>query len=149
VRLNESSVGELGLNAALAGAFGVPVAVVSGDRAPAAEAQALPVDGTRAVVVKEAVSRHAARSVAPERARAMIRDAVREAVARSDPPRRPYTVTPPITVEIDFVITAHADHAAMAPAFRRSGPRTVSFRSDDYREPFRAFRTMFNLGGLE
>jgi len=127
VRLNESSVGELGLNAALAGAFGVPVAVVSGDRAPAAEAQALPVDGTRAVVVKEAVSRHAARSVAPERARAMIRDAVREAVARSDPPRRPYTVTPPITVEIDFVITRMLTTPPWLP--RSAAPGHARFRS--------------------
>ncbi|HZM26289.1 MAG TPA: M55 family metallopeptidase, partial [Gemmatimonadales bacterium] len=35
VRLNGRSMGELGLNAALAGAHGVPVALVSGDRATA------------------------------------------------------------------------------------------------------------------
>jgi hypothetical protein len=37
----------------------------------------------------------------------------------------------------------------MAPGIARSGPRTVTARSDDFRELFRAFRTIFNLGGLE
>ena len=65
VRLNGKPVGELGLNAALAGVHGVPVALVSGDSALAAEAKDLLGDGVATVIVKEAVSRHAAKSVAP------------------------------------------------------------------------------------
>jgi D-amino peptidase len=147
VRLNGRSVGELGINAALAGHFNVPVAVVSGDEALAAEARALLGDEIRTVVVKQAVSRHAAQSVAPERARALIQDAMREAVAA--PRGRPYRIDSPVTVEVDFAMTVHADHAAMDPGIQRSGPRTVAFHHDDYREVFRAFRTMFNLGGLD
>src|SRR5512143_1801552 len=60
VRLNGVSVGEIGINAALAGAFGVPVVLVSGDAATAAEARALLGDSVRTVVVKEAVSRDSA-----------------------------------------------------------------------------------------
>src|SRR5205807_630429 len=41
VRLNGKPVGELGINAAFAGVHGVPVALVSGDAALAAEAQDL------------------------------------------------------------------------------------------------------------
>jgi len=144
VRLNGASVGELGLNAALAGCFRVPVVLVSGDQALAAECHALLGDQVRTVVVKEAVSRHAARSVAPEVARLRIRDAMREAVARASP-SRPFVPASPVTLEVDWSLTVQADHAAMAPGFVRSGPRTVTFRHADYREAFRAFRTMFNL----
>ncbi len=74
VRLNGKPVGELGLNAAFAGAHGVPVALVSGDSALATEAKDLLGDDVAAVVVKQAVSRHAAQSVAPAAACQLIRD---------------------------------------------------------------------------
>ncbi len=155
VRLNGTSVGEIGINAALAGAFGVPVALVSGDAAAAREARALLGETVRIVVVKEAVSRHSARSAAPEIACGMLQDAMREAVAgfapgETDAARRarPFELAAPVTLEVDFAQTVYADHAAMVPGFQRQGPRTVAWRHDDYREVFRAFRTMFNLGGL-
>jgi hypothetical protein len=37
----------------------------------------------------------------------------------------------------------------MAPGFERKGPRTVGYRHGDYREVFRAFRTMFNLAASD
>src|SRR2546428_975833 len=64
-RLNGRPVGELGLNAALAGGFGVPVVLVIGDKALAAEARELLGEGVRPVIVKEAVSRDRGESVAP------------------------------------------------------------------------------------
>ena len=64
-QLNGRSVGELGLNAALAGVFGVPVVLVSGDAALASEAHDLLGEDVATVIVKEAVARHAARSLAP------------------------------------------------------------------------------------
>jgi D-amino peptidase len=152
VRLNGHSVGELGINAALAGAHGVPVGVVSGDQQLALEARALLGADLEAVIVKEAVSRHAARSLAPERARDLIRDAMRKAVSalreRSGSLPRPFRVPAPVNLEVDFAQTVHADIATMAPGFRRAGPRTVAFEHEDYREVFRAFRTIFNLASL-
>lgn len=147
VRLNGRSVGELGINAALAGSFGVPVALITGDQALSTEVRELLGEGVRTVVVKQAVSRHAAKSVSPERARIMTREAMQGALAGPRP--APYLIASPITVEVDFRMTVEADHAAMAPGFNRIGPRTVSFRHDDYREVFRAFRTMFNLAGVD
>lgn len=152
VRLNGTSVGELGINAALAGAFGVPVALVSGDDAIAGEARSLLGDGVRTVAVKEAVSRHSARSVAPATARGMIREAMQSVVSAhraGGAGTRPYLVSAPVTIEVDFTTTVEADHAAMAPGFLRAGPCSVSFRHGDYREVFRAFRTMFNLASSE
>ncbi len=152
VRLNGLSVGEVGINAALAGAFGVPVALVSGDDAVAAEAHSLLGDGVRTVTVKEAVSRHSAHSVAPGVACAMIRQAMQEVVSAhragvSD--AQIFVLAAPVHVEVDFAMTVEADHAAMVPGFLRSGPRSVSFSHEDYREVFRAFRTMFNLASVD
>jgi D-amino peptidase len=153
VRLNGISVGELGINAALAGAFGVPVSLVTGDKALGLEARALLGDRVQTIAVKEAVSRSAARHLSPETARALIRDSMREVVEdtrRNGVARAKRFVLPtPTTLDLDFAQTIHADHAAMAPGIARSGPRTVTARSDDFRELFRAFRTIFNLGGLE
>ncbi|HJS47741.1 MAG TPA: M55 family metallopeptidase, partial [Gemmatimonadales bacterium] len=60
-RLNGAPIGELGINAALAGAHGVPVALVTGDQAVAAEARALLGGGVATAVVKQAIGRQAAR----------------------------------------------------------------------------------------
>lgn len=151
VRLNGQPVGEVGLNAALAGTFGVPVALVTGDAALAREAEALLGSRVRTVAVKEAVSRHAARCLSPEEARRRIRDATAEVVAayRDGTLRlEPFRPATPVTLEVDFALTVQADYAAMAPGVERTGGRTVRFRHPDYREAFQAFRTVFNLAGL-
>jgi len=148
VRLNGRSVGELGLNAALAGVHGTPVALVSGDQALAAEARDLLGEAVRTVVVKQSLSRGAAQSLAPAVACEMIRAGMRDAVqAAASEPGRPLDLGSPVRLEVDFQSTVHADHAAMAPGIERSGPRTIAYTHVDYREVFRAFRTAFNLAG--
>lgn len=151
VRLNGQSVGELGINAGLAGEFGVPVGLVSGDQALAAEAKALLGAGISTVQVKEAVSRNAARSLPPTQACLTIREGMRQAVAEAgsgNPKTRPFVVASPARLEVDFAHTSQADHAAMAPGFERRAARTVGFSDGSYLKVFRAFRTMFNLAGL-
>ena len=145
VRLNGRPVGELGINAAFAGVAGVPVALVSGDSALVAEARELLGDHVAAVVVKEAVSRHAARSVAPAVACRMIRDGVTGALRRS---HTPFVLAPPISVEVDFALTIHADMAELCPGATRTGGRTVAYTHQDYREVFRAWRAMLNLSAV-
>jgi len=145
VRLNGRPVGELGINAALAGVAGVPVALVSGDASLAAEAKALLGDNVATVVVKEAVSRHAARSVAPAVACGMIRDGVTAALKQK---HVPFLLPPPITIEVDFALTIHADMAELCPGATRTEGRTVAFTHQDYREVFRGWRAMLNLSAV-
>ncbi|HEU5262969.1 MAG TPA: M55 family metallopeptidase [Gemmatimonadales bacterium] len=142
VRLNGRPVGELGINAALAGVHGVPVALVSGDSALAAEAKELLGGDVTAVVVKHAVSRLAAQSVAPAVACRLIREAVTQALRHK---HQPLVLPPPITVEVDFALTVHADMAELCPGATRAGGRTVAFTHCDYREVFRGWRAMLNL----
>ncbi|HEU4828303.1 MAG TPA: M55 family metallopeptidase [Gemmatimonadales bacterium] len=146
VRVNGVPVGEMGLNAAVAGCFGVPVALVSGDQSVAAEAVETFGDHVETVVVKEAVSRHAARCLSPTEARRRIRAAAESTLRRPHPP---YLARVPVTIETDFARTVHADMAELVPGSERIAARTVRYRHDDYREAFRAWRAMYNLAGTE
>ncbi|HEU5303455.1 MAG TPA: M55 family metallopeptidase [Gemmatimonadales bacterium] len=145
-RLNGQAVGELALNAAMAGFFGVPVALVSGDLALAAEARALLGGDVETVVVKEAVGRFAARSVAPVMACERIREGSAKALRRR---HVPFLVKAPIRLDVDFALTQMADMAELVPGSTRTGGRTVSYEGDDYPEVFRAWRAMYNLAGVE
>jgi len=146
VRLNGKPVGELGINAAFAGVSGVPVALVSGDAALAAEAKDLLGDGVGTVVVKEAVSRHAAQSVAPAVACRMIRDEATRTLKRK---HAPFVLPAPIALEVDFAQTSQADMAELCPGATRTAGRTVAFSHHDYREVFRVWRVLLNLSGVE
>jgi D-amino peptidase len=152
VRLNGDSVGELGLNAALAGSYGTPVALVTGDQALAAEARALLGNGVQTVTVKTAVSRHAARSVAPSESCRIIEEAAQTVVNALKVGKRhakPLVVSSPVRLEVDFRSTIEADLAGMAPGIVRVGARTLGFQHPEFQEVFRAFRTMFNLAAGE
>jgi D-amino peptidase len=146
VRVNGVAFGEVGLNAALAGTFGVPVALVSGDRALEAGVRELLGEQVETVVVKEPLGRYAARSVAPTIARRRIHDGAKRALAHR---HAPFTVTSPVTFATDFARSQMAEMAALVPGSRRTGGRTVEYTHEDYREAFKAWRAMYNLAGTE
>jgi D-amino peptidase len=145
-RINGQPVGELALNAALAGVHRVPVALVSGDRALAAEAKEVLGASVETVIVKEAVGRFAARSVAPAVACERIRSGVTAALGRK---HAAFTFGSPIRLDVDFIVSQMADMAELVPGSRRTGGRTISFAGDDYREVFRAWRAMYNLASVD
>jgi D-amino peptidase len=145
-RINGEPVGELALNAAMAGVHRVPVALVSGDQALAAEAKALLGPGVETVVVKEAAGRFAARSLAPSVACERIRAGATVALKRK---HAPFAFKKPIRLEVDFIESQMADMAELAPGSSRTGGRTVSYTGEDYREVFRAWRAMYNLATVE
>jgi D-amino peptidase len=145
-RLNGRPVGELAINAALAGTYDVPVALVSGDQALAAEARDLLGPAVETVIVKHAVGRFAARSVSPTVACRLIREGATAALAR---PHEPLRLAAPIRLEVDFALTQMADMAELVPGSVRTAGRTVAFAHDDYREVFRAWRALYNLASVE
>jgi D-amino peptidase len=146
VRLNGRPAGELAINAAFAGIHGVPVVLVSGDQALAAEAKDLLGDGVEAVVVKHAVGRFAARSVSPAESCRRIREGATAALRRR---HEPLELPPPIRLEVEFALTQMADMAELVPGSVRTGGRTIEYAHDDYREVFRAWRALYNLAGVQ
>ena len=139
--LNDRIVGEMGLNAALAGAYGAPVVLVTGDRAVTEEAAALLGD-VETVAVKEGITRTSARCLHPQAAQEGIRQASRRALKLSV---TPFEIPPPITVRIVFQRAIHADMAAMIPGSQRVDGRTVAWTGDDMPTAYKTFRAMVTL----
>lgn len=146
VRVNGVRCSEATLNAAAAGYVGVPVLLVTGDRAT--------VDQTRAqmpwvtgVCVKESIGNFAVDSLSPQAAQDAIRAGAASAV-RAAQQARPFTFTPPVTLEIDLTRVEQADLIEGIPGFQRSAPRTVRFTHDDYAVVFKAFVAAFRMGAL-
>jgi D-amino peptidase len=145
-RLNGKPVGELAINAALAGTYDVPVAMVSGDQALAAEARELLGEGVETVIVKHAVGRFAARSVHPSEACRLIREGATAALRRR---HKVLHLPTPVTLDVEFALSQMADMAELVPGCVRTGGRSLQYRHDDYRVVFRAWRAFYNLAGVE
>ncbi len=128
VRVNGLELGEAGNYGAYAGEIGVPVILLSGDDRFAAEMEPL-FPASERVVVKQALSQRAARSVAPSVARDRIRAAATRAVRRSGtiPPFRvpPRDEGAPYRLEIEMNSPALADLASLIPVSERLDPVTV------------------------
>ncbi|MGQ0569377.1 MAG: M55 family metallopeptidase [Armatimonadota bacterium] len=139
VRVNGEASDEAVINAGLAGAFDVPVALVTGDDAVCAEAsRRLP--GVVTAPVKEAIDRYVGLSLTPQRAQAMIRERASEAVrAVAHGQIRPYRAALPVTFEVDFKRTACARMATLFPGVERRGPRTIAMTDSDYVRAFKLF----------
>lgn len=99
---NDDLVGELGINAALCGHYGVPVLLVTGDTAVCRESSALLGDGLTTVAVKKGLSRYSARNIPPVRARKMIEEGAYQALQNLTAVK-PYVPAKPtkITIEVD------------------------------------------------
>ncbi len=100
VRLNGRSVPEAGINAAIAGHFGVPVIMISGDDASVQEAQEL-IGDIEGAVVKWNYGFHSARTLTPAAAYKLIAEKVTAAIARLDS-FEPFVVSAPVALEVRF-----------------------------------------------
>jgi D-amino peptidase len=122
---------ETAINAAVCGAAGVPVALVTGDSTVCAQAREHLGD-VETVAVKEAITRYAARALHPTAAREQIRVASARAVKRArEGAFKPFTPKPPFELEIDFVNAACADAAELVPHTRRTTGLTCAYKAED------------------
>ena len=146
VRVNGVRCSEATLNAGIAGFYGVPVLLVTGDR--------VTVEGLKAqmpwvtgVIVKESIGNYAANSISPRAAQDAIRSGAAQAM-RNAKNAKPFVFEPPVTLEIDLARVEQADLIEMIPAFQRTGSRQVRFVHDDYPTVFKAFLAAFRMGAL-
>lgn len=139
VRVNGTSYGELGLNAAVAGAHGVPVVLVAGDQTVAIEARDLLGPEVLAVEVKESRAHMAAESLHPKVARAKLREAAARAI-RDRPGVQPLKVASPVRVEVNLARPVYADLAAMIDDVTRIDGRTIGFTRPDMVNAYRVLR---------
>ena len=129
VSLNGVAVPEAGINAAIAGRFGVPVVFISGDDVAVEETRKLLGD-VEGAVVKRAISFHAASTMTPKAAQALIREHVKTAVERRAG-LKPYVVKTPVTLDVVFKNYRPAEMLAFLPIVTRTTSHAIRFTGRD------------------
>ena len=128
---NDDLVGETGVNAALNGAYGVPIALVTGDAAVCREARELLGDDLPTVAVKQGLSRYSARQLPPVRARQLIEDAARDALTDLTGVK-PYVPDVPTTIKIELSSVDKLAEFKGRQGVEITGPVTVESRAKDW-----------------
>jgi len=137
VIINGKKMPEAGINALMAGSFGVPAVLVTGDQAIAAQAKELFGD-IETAVVKEAIG-SAALNLHPSNAQQLIRQKTTAALKRLKD-FKPYKLPPPYTLEVAFADENGAQRASWIPGAVRKDEHTVSFTANDVMELMKLFR---------
>ena len=142
--LNDVEVGEGGMNAAFAGSLGVPVILVSGDSAAAAELGQLL--GSETVTTKTAETPSSARLLHPDVVRAMLRETTEIALdrLRSDG-FSPLEIGPPVEIRMRFASTTHVDVLQSIPGMSKIDGYTVRYIARSMDEAYRLIRLMYRF----
>ncbi len=144
--LNGIEVGEYGINAGLAGYFGVPVVLLTGDQTACAQAKELLGEDLETVVVKQAIGRTAAKNLHPARVRDQIRAAAERALKKR---RQPFVFKPPITLRLGLARSIQADRCALMPGVKQIAPRVIEYTHEDYATLFDAFYALLVLADIQ
>ena len=147
VRLDGRSVGEFGINAAVAGHFGVPVVFVTGDDRAVAQTRDLLGESVVGVAVKEGYSTFAALHLHPEEAQDRIRAGAEEATRRAGD-ARPWPLSVGCRVEVELDHQTRADQAAYVPSVERAGERAVAYVPADGLDFVRTFRAVIKAASV-
>jgi D-amino peptidase len=140
VTLNGKKMPEAGINAFIAGNFGVPVALVAGDKAICQQVTEL-FGEVETAAVKEGIG-NAAKMLHPKKAQELIKKKTTDALKRvSD--FKPFTFTPPYTLDITFRDERRAEIASWLPGAKRKTSTTVSYTSNDWMDVLRFFMFAF------
>lgn len=128
--INGLKVGEIGMNCATAGQFGVPTVFISGDQAAVDEARAL-IPDIEAVAVKEGIAAEVKGlapapmiSLSPQKACTLIREGAKRAMTKVGM-IEPFCIQPPYRVRTQFTEGRFADENASRPNVKRIDSTTI------------------------
>lgn len=143
VRINGRTCSEALINAAVAGSHGVPLLMLSGDRAIVEEiTEQLP--WVVGVAVKDGIGNMSANSLSPVAAQAALREGAERAV-RDRARAKPFSFEAPYKLEISTTQMEHAEFIAGVPGVERVDGRTVRYGCDDFATLYRMFVTAYRL----
>jgi D-amino peptidase len=129
VRVNGQPWSEADLNCAIAGQYGVPVALFTGDDVACGQFQQRH-PAVAVVVTKAAYGNTVVRSLHPQVACERITRAATAAV-QARAAAEVYRPEPPFELEVDLVLSAQADRCGLAPGTERRGARTIALPCRD------------------
>ncbi len=142
VQIDGRSVGEGGMNTLLAGWYGVPVVLVTGDDVAVAQVREVATEA-RGVVVKRAINVRAAELMPLREARKEIEASARMAVAdaKKYAPKRPSSVR----VRLRYRNFTYPEIAEAFPAIKRVEPDTIEFTATTMPEAYRLIRVLYRF----
>ncbi len=133
LRLNGTSIGEVGLNGIWAAYLGSALMMVVGDDLTAREAKEFD-ESIECAVIKEGVSQFSARHLSSTDVQAELDRATRRAIRkRKEGLIANRKIPNHFVMEIDFSISEIAHLCSFVPGVDRIGPRTIEFENSDYR----------------
>jgi len=135
---NGTLVGETGINAALCGTWGCPVLLVTGDRAVCREGRELLGDGLTTVDVKEGLGVQAARMLSPKRARELIEDGAKRALADLKAVA-PYDPGKPCEIKVEYKGTTPPRRLRFQPGVELVDDRTIVSSAGDWWTAWKQF----------
>jgi D-amino peptidase len=131
-------VGETGINAALCGTWGCPVVLVTGDAAACGEAADLLGPELVTVPVKVGLGSQSARNVAPVRAREMIEDGARRALADLSDVEA-YDPGSPCEIQVEYKNTLAPDALRYRQGVERLSDRMIVSRGETWWDAWKQF----------
>jgi D-amino peptidase len=136
-RLEGRLVGESGINALAALAYGVPIALLTGDSVTIEETSWF-APGVETVTTKTSLTRFAAHHLHPDESVSQIRAAAERAIQGVASMSAP-ALAAPYRLEVDVQTADMAEVATWVKGIERVDTRTVVIESDDAAVVFRAF----------
>jgi len=145
VALNGTVITEGAINAAVAGHFGVPVIMMSGDDAAIAEVRSV-VGPIEAAETKRNLGFHSANTLTPSASQELIGQKVRAALSRRKD-FKPFLFKPPVTVDVSFKSYLPAEVLAYLSIIQRPDSHSIRFTGKDILEvsDFLQFLTHYSL----
>ncbi len=132
VYLNGRAMAESSINAALAGAAGVPVVLVSGDESAVAEVRTLLGD-VEGAVVKQSIGFHSAATMTPAGGQALIKTRARAAIARLRD-LKPLRLPGPYQLDLVYKSYLPAEIMALLPGVERRDAHTIRYSAATLRD---------------
>jgi D-amino peptidase len=133
IALNNVSMSEAGINAAIAAQYGVPVVMITGDDQIVAESKQRFGGALEGVAVKRAIGFHSTATMTPEMGQRLIRTAAKSAVEHRAQ-MKPYRVTSPITLDVSMKNYRPVELLGYLPNTQRIDSHTIRFVGKDMLE---------------
>ena len=142
--INGLDVGEIGLNALLAGYYNTPVVLVTGDEHACREAKVIMPEITTAVV-KKAIGSYAGLCLHPKKCVELIAKAAEDGLGRRDKCRPLVLPGQGAAMELECTTASTADRVARLPHSERVSGTVIRYQAGDIREAYQAFCAMADL----
>ncbi|AJC72361.1 peptide transporter [Thermococcus guaymasensis DSM 11113] len=150
LEVNGVEVSEALLNAYLLGEWGVPVAMVAGDKALIESDVKNHLPWAVGIPIKESFGRYSAMSPGMESVKELLRQGTIEAFRRLERGEvKPLKTKTPVEVKLRFLNSAHAEVAELLPFVERVDGKTVRFEAKSVEEVYKIFEVLvFAAAGI-